>query len=322
MTIDFEPDETEQAICDALTALCKQHCPESVARADPGVFPTALWSALAEFGFFALGTPEGIGGAVEIAAAGEVLGSFVAPGPLAAAVFAIQALPEEERGRVSTGEAIVSLGAPPLMPWPDHAHIFLGVSGGEVRGFNKVGEARPAPVPGGEPWAYMELAPANLVGPAGRAWAFRDVFLAAYLVGAADRLVRSTAEYVASRRQFGRTLAQFQAISHPLAECAIRLGGARALSRLAAHELDLAAANAPASAATARISAENAALMSMYVCHQSHGAMGMTADGPVGYVSQRVRQLVNQQGADAHGVMDIERAYLGESLPSLKVLAR
>jgi alkylation response protein AidB-like acyl-CoA dehydrogenase len=70
--------------------------------------------------------------------------------------------------------------------------------------------------------------------------AFDDVLIAAAAeaVGAATRLLALTADYANQRQQFGQPIAAFQAISHPLAECATELEGARYLTYQAAWAKD------------------------------------------------------------------------------------
>jgi alkylation response protein AidB-like acyl-CoA dehydrogenase len=322
LSIDFEPDETESALSESLTALCKQHCPEHLARGDAGVFPGDLWAALAEFGLFSLATPDGFGGVVEIGAAGDILGAFVAPGPLAPAFFAVHAFPTgEEKEAVVAGQAVVSLGRPPLMPWVGVASVFLSVRGDRVVGFEDPSQGEQVATLSGEPWSRVTLGGEKDLGPAAHPCAIYDVFAAAYMVGAARKLVKEAAEYVSNRRQFGKTLSQFQAVSQPLAESSIRVRAAGGLTRLAAHQIDLGLEKAYATAQSARISAENAALKAINVCHQSYGAMGMTEEGPVAYVSRRLRQLVNHEFSDAPRVSLIEQQY-NEPMSPLLVVAR
>lgn len=316
MTIDFEPDELRAAVADSLTALCVQHCPESVSRADPATFPAELWSALADFGLFALGTADGAGGVVEVAAAGEVLGKAAAPGPLGATLFAAHILPEDLRGPVIAGEAIVSVGEPPLMPLAPIATLFIENDGEQAWLLEKAGEVEPVSTLGGEPWGRAEMRRVQDLGSSVRAGAVQDIFTAAYLAGAARKLLRDAAEYVSQRRQFNKTLSQFQAVTQPLAEAAIRARGAATLTLVAAHGMDVDTPDAIASAASARLSAESAAMRAVYVCHQSYGAMGMTVDGPVFYVSRRLRQLANEQAGTWPRLRSIEQGYLaGEQTP-------
>jgi len=76
--------------------------------------------------------------------------------------------------------------------------------------------------------------------PGADAAIFGDVLVAvaAEAVGAADRLLALTADYANQRQQFGRPIANFQAVSHPLAECATELEGARYLVYQAAWAKD------------------------------------------------------------------------------------
>lgn len=309
MTIDFEPDETEASVADALEALCRQYCPEDVARAGGEQFPTALWAALAEFGLFTMATDDGAGGVVELQAAGRVLGAAVAPGPLAHTLFAMQVLPEADRAKVAAGEAIVALSDPPLAPWADTAQIFLGTDGATAWRYERDGAVDLTPTLGGERWGRVSLRRAGDLGPAERASTVHDIFLASYLAAAARKLLHDASAYAGNRRQFGKTLSQFQGVTHPLAECAIRLRAASTLSRIAAFQADTDAPQARFTAACARMSAEAAALRTAYVCHQSYGAMGVTADGPVFYISRRIRQLASQNLGGAERLKAVEAAY-------------
>ncbi|WP_374596146.1 acyl-CoA dehydrogenase family protein [Sphingosinicella sp.] len=76
--------------------------------------------------------------------------------------------------------------------------------------------------------------------PGSDAAIFGDVLVAvaAEAVGAAERLLALTADYANQRQQFGRPIANFQAVSHPLAECATELEGARYLVYQAAWAKD------------------------------------------------------------------------------------
>lgn len=323
MPIDFEPDMMESAVRDSLAGLCKRYCPESLARDETRDFPTIFWRALADYGLFSLATDEGAGGVVEIAAAGDVLGQALAPGPLAETLFAVQILPSTDLPDVLSGDRIVSLGTPPLMPWANAATIFLTSDGETVWRLAKVHKTiECVEMLGGGDWGRVELVPAQSLGSAHRATIIHDVFTAAYLAGAARKLVGGASEYVANRRQFGKTLSQFQAVSHPLAQCAIRLRAASALARIAAHEAQIGAPNAIVTAASARISAENAALESAYACHQAYGAMGITADGPVYFVSQRIRQWVNRQWDAGARARRLERAFLPGDLSEVQDTVR
>jgi alkylation response protein AidB-like acyl-CoA dehydrogenase len=134
------------------------------------------------------------------------------------------------------------------------------------------------------------------LGDAHRALALHDLALAAYTAAAAHRLVEVTAEHARTRRQFGRAIGEFQAVAHPLADCAVRLGSAATLARAAAFEFDRGGTSETvvATAAAARLSASRAGLAAAHTCHQLFGAQGIALEGPVFRVSRRLRQLASQ----------------------------
>jgi alkylation response protein AidB-like acyl-CoA dehydrogenase len=270
-----------------------------------GSLPRALWQELAALGVLALATPEGDGGARELCAALESLGAAVFPGPLAATCFATQLLDAKERARVASGEWIVALGAPPLVPFAPVADCFLALDGERVHRAEPRGAILPVETIGGEPWGRVDLALGDALPSDARAWALHDTALAAYGAAAGGALVATTAAHARTRQQFGRAIGDFQAVAHPLADARVRLDCAATLARIAAHAWDSRASDARARAAAARLSATRAALDAAYTCHQLFGAQGITLEGPVFHVSRRIRQLASQPPA-----LDLARAAL------------
>jgi alkylation response protein AidB-like acyl-CoA dehydrogenase len=126
-----------------------------------------------------------------------------------------------------------------------------------------------------------------------RAFALHDIACAAYLAAAGAALVARAALHARTRRQFGRALGEFQAVAHPLADCAMRCDAARILARRAACAFDASAGDVSARAAAARLSARAAALDAAHVGHQVFGAQGIALEGPVFHVSRRIRQLAS-----------------------------
>jgi len=300
LSLDLGFDDAQQAIADTLAQFCAERCDEAVVEAQAGGFPAALWRQLAELGVLALATPEGDGGAREAVAACEALGRAVFPGPLAATFLATQLLAPSDRAAVVAGDAVVSVGVPPLMPFAPVARIFLEIERGRVWQCAAAGAVEPVATLGGEPWGRVALARQTALDGAQRAFALHDLVLAAYLAAAGQRLVDATAEHARTRKQFGRALGEFQAVAHPLADCFMRLGAASLLARSAACDFDDGAPGAGALAAAARLSARGAAVETAHTCHQLFGALGITTEGPVFHVSRRIRQLASQPpGEDA-----------------------
>jgi alkylation response protein AidB-like acyl-CoA dehydrogenase len=302
VSLDLGFDDGEQAVAHAVAQFCRERCPDALVRDGAGKLPLGLWRELAELGVLALATPEGEGGALEMVAALEALGAALFPGPLAASFLAGQILPEPERAALGRGEVVVSVGAPPLMPFAPVAGLFVEI---ELAPAPRAWLARPRgaiePVEtlGGEPWGRVELARVRELGPLDRALALHDAALAALLAAAAQRLVDASAEHARTRKQFGRAIGEFQAVAHPLADCAIAVSAAAALARAAAFYFDAEPGAAATPAAAARLCAARAAVATAHVAHQLFGAVGITLEGPVFHVSRRIRQLASQPPGDA-----------------------
>jgi alkylation response protein AidB-like acyl-CoA dehydrogenase len=298
VSLDLAFDDAQLAIEESVAAFCRERGSEDLARS--GRFSVEAWRGLGELGVLALASPEGEGGAAELAAAAGALGAAGLPGPLAATAFAGAVLPAEALGPVVAGEALVALGAPPLLPWAPLASVFLEIAGERVYRARPAGPVTPLETLAGEPWGRMALErEAELADLEGGLARFH-VTLAAQLAGAGHRLHETGVEHARTRRQFGRAIGEFQAVAHPLADCAMRLHAASALVRLAAFRLDAGDARAPGLAAAARLSAGRAALATAHVVHQTLGAVGVTLEGPAFHLSRRVRQLVSlPPGPDA-----------------------
>lgn len=104
------------------------------------------------------------------------------------------------------------------------------------------------------------------------------IAVAAEAVGAADQLLALTADYANQREQFGRPIGSFQAISHPLAECATELEGVRYLVYQAAWAKD---ENAPFLHLAQMAKLQAAALFRRLatVSVQVHGGIGYSTEG-------------------------------------------
>lgn len=298
--LDLAFDAAQQSIADALAQFCSDRCSQEVLKAHEHRFPRELWNELAELGVLGLVTPEGDGGASELVAALDSLGRAVFPGPLPATFFATQVLPEAERRAVVSGEAVVSLGVPPLMPWAPVADLFVAVENGSALLMTARGAVEAVETLGGEPWGRVDLERSRSLGSAERAQLLYDIALAAYLAGAGARLVEDTAEHARTRKQFGRAIGEFQAVAHPLADRHMELAAAASLARAAAFHFDADRSGAARHyAAAARLCACRAGVEAAHTCHQLFGAQGITLEGPVFHVARRLRQLASQPPGDA-----------------------
>ena len=289
--LDLSYDDAQQAIADSVAQFCRDRCGDAVVRAAAERFPTELWRGLADLGVLALATPEGEGGALEVTAAMESLGRAAHPGPLAGTFLATQLLPDAERQALVSGEALVAVGEPPLLAFAPGASVWIELAGGEAHLCEPGAAVEPVETLGGEPWGRVPLVRRLPLGDSGRASALGDLALAAYLAAAGRRMVEDAAAHARARRQFGRPIAEFQAVSHPLADAAIGLDAAATLARVAAWSWDARAGEAPRLAGAARLSAARCAVRAAHVAHQAFGAQGVMRDGPAFAVSRRIRHL-------------------------------
>ena len=289
--LDLALDHGQRAIGAAVAAFCRDRCGDEVARRAAIRFPRALWKDLAGLGVLAIATPEGDGGALELVAAHEALGHVAFPGPLVATHLAAQLVPERERRGLAAGEMIACVAEGTLLPWAPLADVFVALDGERAWLARPPHSLAQLETIGGEPFARGELVQATELDGAPRAFALAEIALAAHLAALGHALVERACEHARTRRQFGQTIGEFQAVSHPLADCAIRLSASATLARVAAFAWDFGEANVFAAASAARLSAGESALAAAMTAHQVFGAIGVTLEGPIFHLSRRVRQL-------------------------------
>lgn len=104
--------------------------------------------------------------------------------------------------------------------------------------------------------------------------------LAADAVGVAAEALDLAVEYARTRRQFGRTIGSFQAISHRCADMLVAVESGRALVAAAAAALDAPDADTDTAVCLAAAEALEAAVVVTQGCVQVHGGMGFTWEHP------------------------------------------
>ncbi|RZT39262.1 acyl-CoA dehydrogenase family protein [Cupriavidus agavae] len=101
--------------------------------------------------------------------------------------------------------------------------------------------------------------------------------------GAMERLIEITAEYLDTRRQFGKPLASFQALQHRVAEMVMQKELALSMAYVAAQGLDAAdVAERRRKVSAAKVVTARAARFVGQQAVQLHGGMGMTDELEVG----------------------------------------
>jgi len=290
MPVDFDFDPVEQAMADSVAAFCRDRVDAALLRSAADEFPTALWKDMAALGVLELASPDSGGTASALCAVVEQLGRAAFPGPIAACLMGAAVLDNEQRAGVTAGDELVSLAEPPLLPWAPLAHYFLVFDNGTVLRADAPAAIETIATLGGEPWGRAELNTTGVTVNDQRGLARSLLALAAWQAGAGRRLVELAAEHASTRQQFGQAIGEFQAVAHPLANCAIRLDAAGALARVAAFVLDDGGSDALPVTLRARASADRAAVAAAQACHQAFGALGVTVEGPVFNYSRRIVQ--------------------------------
>ncbi|MFQ5471496.1 MAG: acyl-CoA dehydrogenase family protein, partial [Dehalococcoidia bacterium] len=95
-------------------------------------------------------------------------------------------------------------------------------------------------------------------------------------LGGAWKLVLMATEYAKTREQFGRKIAEFQAVKHQLADMAIDVEPARAVLWYAAHALDHIPDDAPHAVAMAKAHITDRYTQAARDTVEIYGGIGMT----------------------------------------------
>ncbi|WP_339947618.1 acyl-CoA dehydrogenase [uncultured Albimonas sp.] len=116
-----------------------------------------------------------------------------------------------------------------------------------------------------------------------------NAHLAAELVGIAGKAFEDTLAYVQERKQFGVTIASFQAIQHRAAHLFGEIEQARSLVLAALSGLDEGAENLPRLISAAKAKAASVADLATNEGVQLHGGVGMTDAYDIGLFMKRAR---------------------------------
>src|SRR3954467_8360905 len=144
--------------------------------------------------------------------------------------------------------------------------------------------------------------PATLLGSGGdqtaaieRALAEARIGYAHEAVGAMDTALRTTAEYLKARKQFGVTLNKFQALTFRAADMYVSLELARSTALWASMVQD-AGGDVVTAADRARLQPSRAGRHIGKEAIQLHGGIGVTAEYKVGHFTSRLTAIDHQRG--------------------------
>jgi len=254
-------------------------------------FTDAQWSEVVELGWPGIAVPEdqaGQGlGTVELAVLAEEVGYAVAPTPLvstwmcaqllAAGGEAARLLDGGRRGAVDRwdGAAVPDAGSADVLVSADR--VTEEFTAERVESLDPTRPRFTVEAAGGEP----------LSGDLERAWRQVQVVNAAESVGVAERAMDMAVAYAKERRQFGRPIGTYQAVSHPCAQMLLEVEGARSVVYWAAWALDHSPEEAPLAVACAAAYALDAGRRVPRAALQVLGGIGFTWEHELQFLLKR-----------------------------------
>jgi alkylation response protein AidB-like acyl-CoA dehydrogenase len=313
--MNLELDESQQILVQTFSDLLGRECPSShVRECEAAGFSRKLWERYVELGAAGMGIPEAAGGLglglIELGLVAGCGGRALAPVPFAEVASAGRMLAALEPlgelvARVTAGEAIVSLAPtrPAAVMGTGTNGMVLVPSGGVARAvlaleddalvlYEATSEALPPPVRevGSGAHALWPLSPSGPLARRvlGRGLAARAAYrtglaewklLTAFaLVGLARAALEIGARYAKERIQFGVPIGSFQAIAHPLADCATRVDGAELLCWEAAWARRALPSRFEALASMAFVWAGQTAQRTAGISLHTHGGYGFSLE--------------------------------------------
>lgn len=132
------------------------------------------------------------------------------------------------------------------------------------------------------------------------------------MVGLATVALKDARDYACTRRQFGRPIAEFQAIQHSLADMATQLAAARALMISTACQLD-AGGDARADASMAKLFCSESAFRIADAAVQIHGGEGIVQGRRVEFLFRMLRMYRVLTGTSEIQKNIIARELIGEA---------
>ncbi len=124
-------------------------------------------------------------------------------------------------------------------------------------------------------------------------------------IGAMDRLVALTAEYMNTRKQFGVTIASFQALRHRMADVKMQLELARSMSYFATLKLTAPASERRRAVSQAKLQLGQSMRYVGQQCTQLHGGIGVTDEYIGSHYFKRLTAMELQFGDTLHHLGEV-----------------
>ncbi len=121
--------------------------------------------------------------------------------------------------------------------------------------------------------------------------------ICAEAVGAMDKSLKTTVEYLKTRKQFGVPIGSFQSLQHRAADMFVAVEQARSMSMFATMAADFDNAKERATAvAAAKVQIGKSAKFVGQQAIQLHGGIGMTMEAKIGHYFKRLTMIENTFG--------------------------
>jgi alkylation response protein AidB-like acyl-CoA dehydrogenase len=273
-------------------------------------FTDGQWEELAGLGWPSLASEQEGLGTVELAVVAEELGYAVAPSPLQSTWAATALLSAAGRSfDGSRGSVAVVDGAAPVavaedgaltgekvaVPDAGWADLLLACAGDRV--FVVAPDAPGVSVlPSSSVDPTRRLFNVSFDGTLGeellgadftRAWRAMAIATAAESVGVAERAMEMSVAYAKERRQFGRPIGTYQAVSHRCAQMLLEVEGARSVVYWAAWALDHSPEEAGVATSAAKAYASDCGARVCGSAIQVHGGIGFTWEHDLQFLFKR-----------------------------------
>ena len=344
--MDLSLDESQLILVDTFTEMLEKECPSTHVRdCETTGFSPDLWHRYAELGANIMGLPESAGGLemslldlglvatqsgralapvpfLEIATAGRLLAALDPEGALVAEIAEGQlsvsiCLPRPHAAlgtsRTSGGRQVVPFGSIAEHVIAYENETLFVVSGAASRRSGRVRDV------GDGALANWDLtrsgadvrtlatgdAARRAIARAHSEWKLLAGF---WLVGIAQRSLAIGADYARERIQFGVPIGGFQAIAHPLAECAIRTDGAELLAWEAAWADTEDPKRFEMLASMAFAWASQTAIRTADISLHTHGGYGFSTEYDIQLYYRRARALSSIGGGSKEELQAVANA--------------
>jgi alkylation response protein AidB-like acyl-CoA dehydrogenase len=279
-------------------------------HAEAGTQDDAAWTELGELGWPGIFIDEEYGGQglgiVELVILAEELGYALAPVPFlsnAAAGLVLQAGGSEEQKQrwlpgIASGElrgtvGLLNDGEAKLVPDADAADVII-LCGHEGRTVLERSAAEVEPVKTMDSTRSFARVRAGdggeaLEGDHLPGLSCAALAVAAELTGISQRAMEMAVEYARDRKQFGRAIGAYQAVSHRCAQMLLEVEGSRSASYYAAWTADAEPETLALAASMAKAYASDAGWRVCTSSLQVHGGIGFTWEHDLHFFLKRAR---------------------------------